>query len=198
MSCAASAQPTWGETLLRSATMGGSGFDDVGAGDEIVEAATIVAEDEAPIGKVKGGAEEEGADDGQEAEDDAAEGDECFAEEPGVEEAGFGAVEAGNADFGDDFADRLAAGAEQEDLNDEENEPAGEGDEASEAQAHHVELLGVGLDALHAGPDDFGEFGAEDEEAGKAAEDFERPVDETREETRAAFGEIDGSGGGGD
>lgn len=169
-----------------------SRFDDVGAGDEVVQAAAIVAENEAPVGQVKGRAEEEGADDREEAENDTAEGDECFAQEPGVEEAGFGAVETGDANFGDDFADRLAADAEQEDLNDEEDEPAGEHHETAEAKPGHVELLRIGLDALHGGTNHFGEFGPEDEQAGETAEDFEGPVDEAREEAGPAFGELGG------
>ncbi len=171
-----------------------SGFDDLGAGDEVVEAAAVVAENEAPIGEVKRGSEKERSDDGEEAEDDAGESDEGFAEEPGVEEAGFGAVDAGDADLGDDLADGLAAGAEEKDLDDQKDEPADESDESAESEAGHVVLFGIGLDALHAGADDFGEFGAEDEKAWEAEEDFERPVDEAREEARAAFGEFDGFG----
>ena len=173
----------------------------MGAGDEVVEAAAVVAENEAPVGEMKSGTEEERADDGQEAEDDAGESDEGFAEEPGVEEARFGAVDTGDADFGDDLADGLAAGAEKNDLNDEKDEPADEGDESAESETGHVVLCGIGFDALHARADDFGEFRAEDEEAWEAEEDFESPVDEAGEEARAAFGEFDGfdrGGGGGD
>ncbi len=181
--------------MLALAVTRESGFDDLGAGDEVVEAAAVVAEDQAPVGDVKGGAEEERTDDRKEAEDYAAERDERFAEEPGVEEAGFGAVDAGDADLRDDFADGLSAGAEKENLDDEKEEPTGEDDEDAEAEAHHVELLGVGFDAAHAGLDDFNEFGSEDEKARNAAENFDDPVDEAGEKAGAALGEICGRGG---
>src|SRR5690606_20427257 len=103
----------------------GSGFHDAGAGDEVVDAAAVLAEDEAGVDDREDEAEAEGQQAGEARHE--------VAQEPAVDEAGAGAVvDAHDAETEYDFRDGLAARAEEDDLNDRDDQHAGAEDEETE------------------------------------------------------------------